>query len=135
MRLAEQSRDAAPTLHAADALFGCGVVGVDCERALVALKGLRATIKLLQREAALGPAFGVPVIDVERGIEILDRLLMLPDDDETLAPGRIRSGDEGITVDGSVEVGDRLAVPTHALVYEAARVQALGGFGRKSNRL
>ena len=62
-------------------------------------------------DAAPGPGFPVAVVDVQRRVEILDRLVELVRLDIALAAARIGRRDEGVAVDGGdVEVEDRLPV-------------------------
>ena len=124
----------AAALDAGEALLAGGVLRVDADGALEALDRLLAAALPFVGDAAPGPGFGVLVVHVERGVEILDRLVELVCGDKALAAGGVWRRNERIAVDGSVEVEDRLAVVVLALVEETARMKRLGRFRRQADR-
>ena len=82
---------------------------------------LGAIAELLVSEAKAGPGIGVLVVDVQRGVEVLDRLGRLADGDQAFAARLIGRADEGVAVDGIVEIGDRRLIVALALEDQPAR--------------
>src|SRR3954451_8948049 len=116
-----------PALRARQAFARDPVAALERRCALVALDSLLAVALLLESDPAPGPGVGVAVFGVDRRVQILDGLVVLPGRDEALAACRIGRGDEGVAVDGGVEIEKRGAVVALTLVHEAAGGE---GFGR-----
>ena len=66
---------------AGDAFLGKLAAGVEDERALIGFDRLGAIAGFFIGQAEAGPGIGVLVVDVERGVEILDCLVALADGD------------------------------------------------------
>ena len=69
----------------AQALARERVLRIDFHRPIVGFDRLGAVALLLVGDAEIGPTVGVAVVDVERGVEILDRRIVLAAGDEALA--------------------------------------------------
>ena len=110
------------------ALAGGFVAGVDDERAAIGFGGLDLVALLFIGQPQASPGVGVAVIDIERGVIVLDRQVVFAGDGQALGTRLIGGCGEGIAVDGVVEVGDRLGMVAVALVDEPTRME--GGFRR-----
>src|SRR3984893_8141128 len=120
---------------AGDALLGKLAVRIEGERALIGFDGLRAIAGFFVGEPEAGPGFGILVVDVERGVEILDRLVALADGEQTLRPGLVGCSGERIAINCVVEVGDRLLMQAFALIDQTPGVKGLGTFWIELDRL
>src|SRR5690606_12095347 len=76
------------------------------QRALIADLRLLPGAHPLIGEAAPCPGVAESVVDIERGVEILDRLFVLAELGQALAAGEIGRGGVRIAVDRGVEIGD-----------------------------
>src|SRR3984893_18219594 len=120
---------------AGDAFLGKLAVRIEGERALIGFDGLRAVAGFFISQAEAGLGFGILVVDVERGVEILDRLVALADGEQTLRAGLVGRSGERIAIDRVVEVGDRLLVQAFALIDQTLGVKGLGTFWIELDRL
>jgi hypothetical protein len=107
--------------------------GIDLLGALIGFLGLLRIATLVIGEAEPGPCQRALVIDVERRVKILDRLVIFAKRDKALAARLIGRRDEGIAIDGVVEVADRPRVVAALLINQAAGVESLRVLGIQSN--
>ena len=89
---AQRKIDAIPPWTRRQAFARDPVAALERRRALVALDGVLAVALLLEGDPAPGPGVGVAVFGVDRGVQVLDRLVVLAGRDEALAACRIGRG-------------------------------------------
>src|SRR5262249_33427193 len=110
---------------AGEAFLGNRAIWIEGERALIGLDCLSAVTGFFIRKPEPCPGFGVFVVDIERGIEILDCELALADCNQALPARLIRRFGERIAVYRIVEIRDRLLMKSLALRDQAAGVKSL----------
>src|SRR5208283_5133367 len=103
------AREEAPGLTP-HALFGDRLVRVEGERALIGFTRLGAIAGAVVGEAEPSPGHWILGVDVQRRVEVFDRLVILAEVDEALAARLIGRRREGIAVDRIVEIADRALI-------------------------
>ena len=111
--------------HSGHALARQLVVRVHGDRVTVGFHRLDLIVLLLVGEAEASPGVCIFRIDIQGGVEILDRRVIFARGDKALPARLIRSAREGVPVDRIVEIGDRLRMIALALVNQPARVESL----------
>src|SRR5207253_4957980 len=102
---------------------------------LVGFQRIGLAPKLLEGDAPAGPGLGVLVVDIERGVEVVDRRLVLAERQVALAARLVGRRREGVAVDGGAEIRDRGLLVALALADQATRMQSLGRFRGEADRL
>ena len=102
-------RPAGPYARSRDMpVMGHLVRGIDGDRPAVGFHRLDLVVLLLVGDAEARPGVGVVGVDVQRGVEVLDRRVIFAGGEQALAARLIGSAGERIAVDRIVEIGDRL---------------------------
>ncbi len=100
-------------------MFGDGLAGIQHKGALVGFRRLRAIAAAFIGQTKPGPGDGALVVDVESGVEILDRLVVFAEIDEAFATRLIGRRRERISVDGVVEIRDGANIVAAFLMNES----------------
>ena len=91
-------------------------------------------VQLLEEIPRPAHASELLALTFERGVEVLDRRLVLAGGHQALAARLVGLARERVAIDRVVEIGDRLNIVALALIDEAARVVGLACLRIKPDR-
>src|SRR5271165_1497519 len=114
------------TASARGAFPRCGILRVQQKRVRISFTRLGFIACPLVGDPETRPSVRIAIVDVQGGIEVLNRLIKFPGGNQALAARLVRSGGKRIAINGIVEIRDRLRMLALALIDQATGMKGLG---------